>query len=182
MWRYVIGLGIAGLVSAQILIAHLENKSKLAEAEPIAVNQTQQPTQNVATTTASNSFSYAGRKTKIDMDNRGHFVTRAKMNNRSVEVLVDTGATSVAINKSTARRLGIHLAKADFKYEVSTANGKTKAALAVIDRIQIGRVEVKNVRAAVLEDKALNSTLLGMTFLKELKAFEVRDKQLILTQ
>ncbi len=116
------------------------------------------------------------------MDQRGHFVTTAKMNGRRVEVLVDTGATSVAINKSTARRMGIHLINADFKYKVSTANGVTKAASTYIDRIEIGRVVVKNVRAAVLDDKALNTTLLGMTFLGELKSFEVKNRQLVLTQ
>ena len=180
MWRYAIGLGIAGAVSAQILNMHLENKAGIADAGEPA--QSHALNQQVVAAVTSSSSDYGGRKTRIDMDARGHFVAKAKMNNRFVEVLVDTGATNVAINKSTAKRLGIRLAKADFKYEVNTANGKTRAALAVIDRIKIGRVEVRDVRAAVLEDKALSSTLLGMTFLKELKSFEVRNGQLILTQ
>jgi len=104
------------------------------------------------------------------------------MNGRQVEVLVDTGATSVAINRSTAKRLGIRLKQTDFKYKVETANGSTKAAAATIDRIEIGRVTVRNVRAAVLDDKALSSTLLGMTFLGELRKFEVKNRELVLEQ
>ena len=92
------------------------------------------------------------------------------MNGKTVKALVDTGATMVAINKSTARRLGINVSPADFIYEVNTANGKAKVAPAVIREIQIGRVKVRDVEAAVLEDKALDGTLLGMTFLKRLKA------------
>ncbi len=116
------------------------------------------------------------------MDNRGHFITTAKMNGRSVEVLVDTGATSVAINKKTARKLGIMLKASDFKYIVNTANGSTKAASAIIKKIQIGNVTVKNVQAAVLDDKALSSTLLGMSFLGQLRSFEVKNKELVLVQ
>ncbi len=123
-----------------------------------------------------------GRKAKLPMDNRGHFITDAKMNNRVVEVLIDTGATSVAINKTTARRLGINLKPSDFKFEVNTANGKTKAASATIEKIQIGRVTVRDVQAAVLDDKALNSTLLGMSFLSQLKSFEVKNRELLLVQ
>jgi len=123
-----------------------------------------------------------GRKARINMDNRGHFTTDARMNGRRITVLVDTGATSVAINKSTARKMGIHLSSSDFKYSVNTANGQTKAAAAIIKRIEIGRVRVNNVRAMVLEDKSLQGTLLGMSFLGELKSFGVKNRQLILEQ
>lgn len=125
---------------------------------------------------------YAGRNARIKGDRRGHFTTNARMNGRTVEVLVDTGATSVAINKSTARRLGIKISASDFKYKVNTANGTVKAASVMIDRVEIGRVSVKNVRAAVLPDNSLSSTLLGMTFLGQLRSFEVRSGELVLTQ
>lgn len=178
MWKYAIGLGISGMVSAHILSSHLESTEQVGRTNEPA------PVQHIAKSVSdpSPSTSYYGRKTSIAMDQRGHFVTNAKMNNRTVEVLVDTGATNVAINHRTAKRLGIHLKRSDFKYEVQTANGITKAAVTTIDRIQIGRVEVRDVTAAVLEDKALSSTLLGMSFLKKLKSFEVSNRQLVLTQ
>ena len=125
---------------------------------------------------------YSGRNTRIKADRRGHYVTNAKLNGRNVEVLVDTGATSVAINKSTARRLGIKLTQADFKYQVNTANGAVKAAGATIDRVQIGRVSVTNVQAVVLPDQSLSVTLLGMSFLGELRSFEVKSGELVLRQ
>lgn len=119
---------------------------------------------------------------RLKPDERGHYVAEFRMNGKSVTALVDTGASMVAINKTTARKLGINVGPADFKYEVSTANGTAKVAAAVIREIQIGRVKVRDVEAAVLDDKALDGTLLGMTFLKRLEGFSVTDGDLILKQ
>jgi aspartyl protease family protein len=119
---------------------------------------------------------------RLDMNAQGHFIAQFRMNGRSVEAMVDTGATTVAINKSTARRLGINVVPADFKYSVSTANGQIKVARAVISTIEIGGVRVRDVEAAVLDDRALEGTLLGMSFLRQLKSFRVEDNELILKQ
>lgn len=182
MWRYAIGLAAFGMITAQMLNYSLPENDPSGETPhvPDATVQTSPPPKLEQASRVQEDFS--GRTARIRMDARGHFVTNARMNGRTVEVLVDTGATSVAINRSTARRLGIHLNASDFKYTVSTANGKTKAAAAFIDRIEIGRVGVRNVRAAVLDDNALSGTLLGMTFLGELRGFEIRNRELVLTQ
>ena len=119
---------------------------------------------------------------RLKADERGHYVAEFRMNGRPVKALVDTGASMVAINKSTARRLGINVSPADFIYEVNTANGKAKVAAAMIREIEIGRVKVRDVEAAVLDDRALDGTLLGMTFLKRLESFSVTDGDLILKQ
>ena len=123
-----------------------------------------------------------GKKVKVSADERGHFVADFKLNGRAVEALVDTGATTVAINRSTARRIGISLDRDDFKYEVRTANGITRAAGIVIKRIQIGRIMVEDVQAAVLEDAALDGTLVGMSFLNRLSKFHVENGALLLVQ
>jgi aspartyl protease family protein len=119
---------------------------------------------------------------RIEMNAQGHFIAQFRMNGRAVEAMVDTGATMVAINKSTARRLGISVIPADFKYSVSTANGRIKVARAVIQAIEIGGVRVRDVEAAVLDDRALEGTLLGMSFLRQLKSFSVEDNELILKE
>ncbi len=119
---------------------------------------------------------------RIDSNGQGHFVSQFRMNGRQVEAMVDTGATIVAISKSTARRLGISVVPADFKYPVQTANGTIKVARAVIKSIEFGSIRVRDVEAAVIDDKALGGTLLGMSFLNQLKSFKVEDGELILKQ
>ena len=123
-----------------------------------------------------------GSTTVIQMDERGHFQADFKLNGRKINALIDTGATYVALNKSMASRLGIKVATADMNIKVSTANGQASAAPVVINEVAIGKIRVKNVEALVLEDKALNGMLMGMSFLKQLDSFAFENQQLILKQ
>ncbi len=123
-----------------------------------------------------------GRKVLLAADARGHFTTSFKLNGRQVDGLIDTGATLVAINTSTARRIGISLKPSDFNQQVSTANGAIKAAVVSIDRLQIGKISLDNVQAVVLDDKALHTNLIGMSFLQRLAKYQVENGSLLLVQ
>ena len=124
----------------------------------------------------------SGRKVRVEADPTGHFRTEIKLNGRRIEGMIDTGASLVAINSSTARRIGLLVPASEFKHEVSTANGKTRAALVKLDAIEIGRIRVENVDAVVLDDRALSTTLIGMSLLRQLDTFEVKDGTLLLAQ
>lgn len=124
----------------------------------------------------------SGRTANIEADRSGHFIVEARMNGKRIDVLVDTGATYVAINASTAKRLGIRLRKEDFKYEVSTANGRTKVAVANVDKIKIGRITVEDVAVTVSQDDSLETVLLGMSYLKKLSKFSIEDNMLHMKQ
>ncbi|MCO5064043.1 MAG: TIGR02281 family clan AA aspartic protease [Rhizobiaceae bacterium] len=123
-----------------------------------------------------------GRKVIIPADGKGQFEGQFRVNGRNVKALVDTGATLVAINVSTALRAGIRFKPSDFRHEVQTANGRTLAAATVIDALEIGRIHVKDVEALVLQDNALHTTLVGMSFLRRLDRFQVEDHTLLLVQ
>lgn len=181
MWRYII-IAVSFMISATQTPTLLQ---KLADRDSKPIERSDNASKHQVAKVdrlPSKPSTASGRVTKLKMGRGGHFYTTAKMNGRSVKVLVDTGATLVAINESTARRLGIRLKNSDFKYRVRTANGIAEAAAATIREIQIGNVRVRNVRASVSRDKALSSTLLGMSFLGELKRFQVDGKTLTLVQ
>ncbi len=126
---------------------------------------------------------YTGnRSAVIAADAAGHFTGLFSINGRKEEGLVDTGASMVALNVSTAQRLGIDKADLDFRYAVDTANGKARAAYIRLDRVEIGPVHMEKVGAMVLEDKALSGTLIGMSFLKGLSSYKVEDGKLHLTR
>ena len=72
--------------------------------------------------------------------------------------------------------------RSHFRYEVDTANGRTRAAAATIDRLEIDRISVGPVQAVVLDDTALSGTLIGMSFLRQLRRFGVEAGTLILEQ
>ena len=123
-----------------------------------------------------------GRKVVITADARGHFTSAFKLNGRQVDGMIDTGATLVAINSSTARRIGVSLNASDFKHQVNTANGAIKAALVTVDRLQIGKITVDGVQAVVLDDKALRTNLIGLSFLQRLEKYQVENGALLLVQ
>jgi aspartyl protease family protein len=110
----------------------------------------------------------------------GHFETRAEINGRSVEVMVDTGASLIALTFEDAERAGIYVKDSDFTQRSQTANGVARAAPVMLDRVSIGDITVRNVRASVAERGRLHVTLLGMTFLSRLSRTEMRGGTLVL--
>ncbi|NDV86259.1 TIGR02281 family clan AA aspartic protease [Aurantimonas aggregata] len=122
-----------------------------------------------------------GRAARLTADRDGHFRTDVRMNGRPVSVLVDTGAPLVAIDAATARRLGVVLGASDWRRTVQTANGPAPAAIARLDRIELGTLTVRNVDAMVMRDGTLPTALLGMSFLNQL-SFESDGAQLTLRQ
>ena len=111
-------------------------------------------------------------------DRRGHFLVEPIVDGRRIRMLVDTGASSVALSHEDAVSAGIRVGPDDFTISVSTANGVTKAAPVRIAEIQIGDITVRGVEGVVARPGALNVSLLGMSFLKRLGGFEITQGRL----
>ncbi|MHB2266723.1 TIGR02281 family clan AA aspartic protease [Aliihoeflea sp. PC F10.4] len=124
----------------------------------------------------------SGRSVLMEPDGRGHFIGEFRLNGRTSEAMIDTGASVVAINRSTARRIGISPANSEFVHPVNTANGTVHAAPARIDRLEIGGIVARDVQAVVLDDAALSGTLIGMSFLNKLRRYQVENGRLLLQQ
>ncbi len=122
----------------------------------------------------------AGYTVELSAGAYGHYKTMARINGREIRVLVDTGASYVSLSNQDAERAGIFVRDSDFKYKTRTANGTTRVALVMIDRISIGDIEVRNVKASVHERGKLGVTLLGMSFLGRLRRTEMRGGRLVL--
>lgn len=136
---------------------------------------------NVSTPQAT-SRAGGGATVELKVGSNGHFVTEADVNGRNITVMVDTGASMVALTYDDARAIGVAPRTSDFTHRVNTANGVAKVAPVVLDRIQIGDVLVRNVNAAVVEEGKLNMTLLGNSFLSKLSRYEMRSGRLVLEE
>ncbi|UCI09090.1 TIGR02281 family clan AA aspartic protease [Mesorhizobium sp. B1-1-8] len=188
MLRKLLILGVCAGTSASIPVIYQSNprlvdsllKSAVA-AKPVASDA--QPDVKLASVPEKPATPMPlGRKVLVNADARGHFTSQFKLNGRQIDGMIDTGATLVAINISTARRIGISLNQSDFTHQVNTANGAIKAAVVTIDRLQIGKISVDNVQAVVLDDRALQTNLIGMSFLQRLHKYEVQNSALLLVQ
>lgn len=95
----------------------------------------------------------------------GHYWIAGSINSQPVQFLVDTGATSVAINENQARRLGIDYRAAGQPLLVNTASGTAKAWRVRLNSVKVGAIDVLGVEAVVLEGESPSEALLGMSFL-----------------
>ena len=94
----------------------------------------------------------------------GHYRAEALINGHKVDVLVDTGATGVAISQKLADKLGLQSRTA---VRTATANGYSIAYMTRLGTVKLGGIEAKNVAALIvpgLED----DVLLGMSFLSRM--------------
>jgi len=116
----------------------------------------------------------------LTADPGGHFFVDATINGNRIHMMVDTGASTVALSRDDARRIGIALQPGDFKGKVSTANGIVPVAPVMLKEVAIGEVAVADVPAVVFPDNRLQVGLLGMSFLSRLSHFEVAGGRLVL--
>jgi aspartyl protease family protein len=130
--------------------------------------------------TATRSRAELGRSVVLQAGAFGHYLADAEINGRRVSVLVDTGASQVALSFEDASQAGIYMRDSDFTQLVRTANGVARVAPIVLDRVSIGDITVRNVPASVSERGALGTTLLGMSFLRRLGRVDMRGSTLVL--
>ena len=107
--------------------------------------------------------SSGGTRIIIPVGSGGHFMTLGAINGRSVQFMVDTGATSIAMGAADAERSGIEY-KSGQQVGISTANGVTQGYRIKLKSVRIGDVEVYDVDA-VVSPQPMPYMLLGNSFL-----------------
>lgn len=113
----------------------------------------------------------------LERGDDGHWRAETRVNGRKMDLLVDTGATMVVLTQDDARAAGLDVRNLDYNERVRTASGTARAALVRLERIQVGQVRVRDVEALVIE-RGLTMSLLGMSFLSRLQQFHVRGQTL----
>ncbi len=114
-------------------------------------------------------------------DRSGHFNVNAYINDRSISLLADTGATYVVLTYEDAEALDL-THDLEFTGRASTANGISKVAPLLLDTVEVGDIRVDNVQAFVAEAGKLKHSLLGMSFIGRLESFQMSGRELILVQ
>ena len=118
------------------------------------------------------------REVVLQRNKFGHYITSGEINGKPVTFMLDTGATGVAIPENIASYLEIQRGRA---FPTQTANGRSVSYAANLDRVSVGAIELKNVRAAIAPGLQTEEILLGMSFLKHIE-FSQKGNTLILRQ
>jgi aspartyl protease family protein len=122
------------------------------------------------------------RSLSIPHNARGHFETEGRIDGQRIDFMVDTGASMIALNETSAARFGLRPSRGEYNATVTTANGTVKCARTRIAMIDVGGLVVRDVDAMVLPDEALSQNLLGLSFLSRLKRFEYANGMMVLEQ
>ncbi|WP_321397588.1 retropepsin-like aspartic protease family protein [Emcibacter sp.] len=108
-----------------------------------------------------------------------HYLLRVQVNGEPVNFMLDTGASDVILTARDARQAGIDPDRLSYSHPYDTANGRNFGARVVIAEMSLGPIQLENVRASVIRD-GLDQSLLGMSFLDRLSAYQVKDNILTL--
>lgn len=122
----------------------------------------------------------SGRSVMLKPDQAGQFRADVTVNGRTIRMLVDTGASLVALTQQDAVTLGV--LPLSFNVPVQTASGTAKAGEAKLSEVRIGNIQANDIPALVLPPGVSGHSLLGMSFLRKLSGFEVSAGNLILKQ
>jgi aspartyl protease family protein len=186
--RTALGEAASWLVAGAIMIASVvyfdELKAAISPLQPASSGQEPQiaPARPLAARPPPRETATRGGGNIVELSAGpyGHYKARAHINGHPIDIMVDTGASYVALTYEDAERAGVFVSEDDFKYKSRTANGYARIAIVDLDRISIDGIEVRNVRASIHQRGALHVTLLGMSFLSKLERAEMRNGRMIL--
>ena len=109
----------------------------------------------------------------------GHYWVTGSINGNVVPFLLDTGATSIALNATQAKRLGINFKESGLPMQVSTASGIENGWKVNLSSVKVGSIEVLGVEAIVLEGGFPTEALLGMSFLNRVGWRQEQDSLIL---
>lgn len=176
------GVTVVGLFKDKAIVSIDGSKPRT-----MSVGQAVQGVRLVAADSDSASFDVEGRRRTLGMgqsfaggtpkatrqsvsltaDARGHFAAAGSLNGYPMTFLVDTGATSIAINAAEAKRMGLDY-KAGQAIGVGTAAGVVPAWRVKFNTVKVGGITLNQVDGMVVET-GLNVPLLGMSFLNRME-------------
>lgn len=96
----------------------------------------------------------------------GHYVATGKINGRTANFLLDTGATTVSVPAELASELGLERGP---RIRTSTANGIINTYATTLTQVSLGDIVLHDVRASINPYMSSNEVLLGMAFLKQIE-------------
>ena len=162
----VMALAVASALTTAWWLNHAEARGQAQAATPAYV---QAPAHSEA----------LGSTAQVLKGADGHYWADARIDGKTVRVMVDTGASVVVLTPEDAARLGLKLGAGDFSSTVITASGPVRAAPVGLRSVAVAGARVEDVEALVVE-QGLPHSLLGMSYLGRLSSFSATPAEITL--
>lgn len=108
-----------------------------------------------------------------------HFYADAAVNGTNIRMMVDSGASLIALTRSDAEAIGIDVDRLPIAGTAKTAGGDVPMRVVVLDSVEVDGIEVRRVEAAVI-DADMGVSLLGQSYLSKLDAVNVEGDTMTL--
>lgn len=144
------------------------------------------------TATSASPFSGSGGKSKsqsdadwfagdhtLDRESDGHFYASASIDGANIRMMVDTGASVIALTGPDAAAAGVYWGDDEVRHIGSGANGAVYGVPVTLREVEIGGMVRRNVQAVVIP-RGLGISLLGQSYLSQIGAVEIADDQMIM--
>lgn len=125
--------------------------------------------------------SVSGEEITIRRQDDGHYWLQVDVNGKPVRFMIDSGATTTAVNASTARETGIQVDTDGYPVFLITANGSVAAQRGIIQSLKIGTHEIGQHNVVVSESFG-DTNVLGMNFLDSMQSWKVEANVMTLKQ
>lgn len=175
---FLIVIVVGGLLGAMLPSGR---ESKPADSAPaIPGHLTESSADGAAATAASSSSNAPAAAGTIELkrEGNGHFYADVQINGQPVRVLVDTGASGIALTRGDAQRVGLGISIGMYNVVGKGADGDVRGEFVTLDRVSLGSTSAEQVPAIVLD--AGEQSLLGQSFLSQFAAVEIRGDTMVL--
>ncbi len=125
--------------------------------------------------------SVSGEDITIRRQDDGHYWLQVDVNGKPVRFMIDSGATTTAVNASTARETDIQVDADGYPVFLNTANGRVTAQRGIIQSFKIGTHEIGQHNVVVSESFG-DTNVLGMNFLDSMQSWKVEGNVMTLKQ
>lgn len=151
---------------------------------PVADEAPADPAVNLseaAETQTGSSSPTAGwaQETALRREQDGHFYADVTANGANIRMLVDTGATVIALTGDDASAMGLYWDDSEVRPVAQGASGPVLGVNTSLERVEVGGFEARNVAAMIIPE-GLSISLLGQSFLSSVNTLEIADDRMVL--
>lgn len=171
------------LLAFILLIAKMGVSVEKSNRELIAANERGLAMSEASAVQQSSSRSDGVRSVTLKRAPDSHFYAEARMNGQPIKVMVDSGASMVALRRVDAQKMGINVDSLPIKGEARTAGGVVPMRVLTLREVDVGGIRLENVAAAIVDlppDQDMPATLLGQSYLSRLASMEVRGDEMVM--
>lgn len=122
-----------------------------------------------------------GSSSEVRLDRAGdsHFYADADVDGANIRMMVDSGASIVALTRRDAEAIGIDVDRLPIGGTARTAGGDVPMRTVMLRSVEVDGIEVRGVQAAVV-DADMGVSLLGQSYLSKLDAVTIEGDTMTL--